>query len=311
MARVLVFADGTPDDDDWKGAFAWSLIRALAESQHQVLVLTTVEPEKIMIEHPRLTIGRPAPNWGAQHLPKFLQGVVMFRPEVIHTFALKPTRLFGAMTIWPYLHGACAIFPGLMRFSAFFEAADLREKDPTLTWHKGSRASVVFTPAQQRAFDEKFQLLSELLPVELEHGVRTQQDGAENVLLIPAPVSEWGNVEQDLRRLAEFLLASPHLQARIVGGWGDLPLSERRAGWQYLLPVADRVSMLEKLPFTEFLKQAREAQSIWLECLPSDSWRQVLSTFVAEGLGRTLHGHRPTLAQGSTANFLSRLFSQT
>ncbi len=67
MARVLVFTDRTPDDDDWKGAFAWGLIRALAESQHQVLVLTTAEPELIGVSHPRLTVGRPAPNWGAQH----------------------------------------------------------------------------------------------------------------------------------------------------------------------------------------------------------------------------------------------------
>lgn len=310
MARVLVFTDRTPDDDDWKGAFAWGLIRALAESQHQVLVLTTAEPELIRITHPRLTIGRPAPNWGAQHLPKFVQGLIMFRPDVIHTFALKKSRLPSALTIWPYLHGACQVFPRLKRFSGFFEENDLSEKDSSLLWHKGSQSGVVFTTPQQRALNERFNLRADVLPVELELTSEFGRNVSETALLVPAPVSDWKNAEHDLKKLAEFLIASPSVHAKIVGGWGALPLSERRSGWQHLLPVGERVKMLESMSFEDFLKEAKEADSLWLECLPADSWRHVIAAFVGEGLGRILHGHRPLLQQGSTANFLNRLYSQ-
>ena len=46
------------------------MIRALAESQHQVLVLTTLDPATIDVAHPRLTIARPAPSWRADNLPR-------------------------------------------------------------------------------------------------------------------------------------------------------------------------------------------------------------------------------------------------
>jgi hypothetical protein len=307
--RVLVLTDRTPADDDWKGAFAWKLILSLAESQHQVLVFTTADPDSIGITHPRLSIGRPAPGWGAQHLPKFIQGIIMFRPEVIQTFAMKPSKLWPSLTVWPYLNSALRVLPGVKRFSSYFDESDLLEADPSLVWHKGSLSGSAFTPALQRSLERRFQLHADVLPVELELRRDSNAAGGD-VVLVPAPVGEWNDPDRDLSELAAYLKAHPQARARINGGWGDLPLSARREGWGHLLEVADRVALLEKMSLPEFFKEVQAAGLIWIKPLVAHSWRHVVASLAAEGLGREVFGPRLILNQGSTANSLSRLFSR-
>lgn len=311
MARVLVLTDRLPDDHDWKGAFTWKLILSLAESQHQVLVLTTADTEAIGITHPRLSIGRPAPSWTAQHLPKFLQGILMFRPEVVQTFALKPSKLWPAMTIWPYLNSALRVLPGVKRFSGYFEESDLSEKDPALIWHRGSHAGATFTPSLQRTLSDRFQLRSDVLPLDLELPRQREAGDRTGAILVPAPVGEWSNPDHGLDELARFLRENPESKARIVGGWGELPLLSRREGWGHLLDVADRVKLLEPMALSEFIKEVQAASQVWMKPLGVQSWRHIVASLVAEGLGRKTIGPRIILNQGSTANSLSRLFSQT
>lgn len=311
MARVLVLTDRLPSDHDWKGAFTWKLILSLAESQHQVLVLTTAETEAIGITHPRLSIGRPAPSWAAQHLPKFLQGILMFRPEVVQTFAMRPSKLWPALTIWPYLNSALRVLPGVKRFSGYFEETDISEKDPALTWHRGSHAGATFTPSLQRTLSERFQLRSDVLPLDLELPREREVAGTSGALLVPAPVGEWSDPDHGLDELARFLRENSELKARIVGGWGELPLLSRREGWGHLLDVADRVKLLEPMALPEFIKEVQSAAQIWMKPLTAHSWRHIVASLAAEGLGRQVAGPRIILNQGSTANSLSRLFSQT
>lgn len=306
MARVLVLTDRLPNDDDWKGALAWQIIRGLAESQHEVLVWTTVDPVKIDVQHPRLSIGRIAPAWRAAYLPRIIQGLLSFSPEVIHTFAFKPSSLWPKLSAWPYLNGVSVLLPGTRRYSTFFEASDADANPASLVWHQASTQCSTFTSDQARTLAGRHGLRCELLPLEGEAPLEEIEE-SERYVLVPAPVPAW---RKELERLKDFLLRHPELRARIVGGWGDMAASERREGWRRLAEVADRISLLEPLDYLAFRRQVAGAESVWTEGLTTDSWRAVAATLTAQACGRPLRGPAPRLEEGSPANFLSRLYAQ-
>lgn len=309
MARVLVLTDRHPLDPDWKGAVAWKLILALSEAQHQVLVLTTLNPDSISITHPRLTIARPAKTWDARQLPKFLQGILLFKPEVIHTFALKPSRLWKTLTVWPYLHGACRVLPGLKRYSTVFETGDLPEGDPSWAWHLGSRRTVVFSEEQKRSL-ENLNRSAEVSPLELEApaGIKTAPP-EDPYVLVPAPVGEWTHPQRDLLLLTRYLEDHPGTHARVAGGWGDWPASSRRIAWSKMMAIAPRLHLLEPLTLPQLMSEAAGAETLWCEPLDPDSWRGLLAAELARALNVPKRGGRPALPPGSSTNFLSRLFA--
>ncbi len=312
MARVLVLTDRQPADFEWKGAFAWDLIRSLAESQHQVLVLTTEDPGQIEVSHPRLTIARPAKSWGVQNLPKFLQAILMFRPEVICTITPQASSLPKGLSIWPYLHSACNVMPKIQRFSTFFESADVEKNPAVLSWHQGSKSCIVFTGNQRQQLRRLHPGNIDVSPFEMQlHHDEDLQPSAEPYVFIPAPVSEWASPAKNLDTLRDHLLKNPGLHARINGGWGEWPASERRSAWQLLMPVADRLQLLEPLALLPMIEQVRGSQSLWMDGLVHDSWRDIVSRFVAQQFNKALPDSRPALPTGSTANFLSRLFAGT
>ncbi len=310
MARVLVLTDRHPLDPDWKGAIAWKLILSLSESQHQVLVLTTQDPESIMITHPRLTIASPAKTWDARQFPKFLQGILLFRPEIIHTFAVRPSRLWKGLSIWPYLNGGLKVLPGHQRFSTVFEAKDLPERDPSWSWHLGSKRTLVFSEDHKKTF-EAYNRVTEVSPLEIEIPTTGafKEEATEPFVLIPAPVGEWSHPQRDLLMLSRFLEDHPSLHARINGGWGDFPASSRRIAWAKLMGVADRLHMLEPLSLPEFIRMARASDTLWCEPIEKESWRGLLVAQLSAVLNVPTRGSRPALPTGSTANFLSRLFA--
>lgn len=309
MARVLILTDRHPEDADWKGAMAWSLIRSLCESQHQVLVLTTLDPESISISHPRLTLARPAPSWAVSHLPQFIQAIMLFNPDVIHTFALKPSRLWKNLTLWPYLNVGCRILPRAKRFSIVFEASDLSAEDASLVWLQGSEQTVVFSPEHKAALAEKLGPSIEISPFEIDMRPEHSREKDHPFILVPAPVGEWRNPQRDLLMLAKHLSENPDLHAYIAEGWGDWPASSRRQAWAKMMNIADRLHMLEPMTFSGLLSQAARAQALWCEPLLKDSWRDLIASHVSQSLNIPAYGLRPALAMGSTANFLSRLFA--
>jgi hypothetical protein len=274
---LAVIVDRPPDDPEWKGAIAWNIILSLAESQHEVLALTTCDLSEIEISHPRLNMARPAPSFSLRHLPKWLRAIFQFQPEVIHTFALK---LQGprALTVWPLLESGLSVMPRVRRFSTALSDSDLLP----------------------------FPAVS--APFELPSGTATGEKSS--TVLIPAAVSEWPRWQESLLLLNEFLMSNRELHVEILGGWGDLPLSDRRNGWQMLENVVQQVHMRDALSFTEFIEAARVSGGIWLRSLPSNSWRALVATYTAKELGLPTWGDLPELKTGSTANFLSRLYSQ-
>ena len=290
MARLAVLTDRAPNDSEWKGHFAWNIILSLAESQHEVLALTTLDPASIEVAHSRLTVVRPAAGWSLLHSPKWIRALFQFRPEIVHTFSLKPTKTPKALTIWPLLESALSAMPRIRRYSTSLSNSD-------------------FAPF--RGIET---------PLELQHTSRiqdtvnsiqdTEQQPNIGSVIVPGAVSEWHRPQSDLLLLNEFLLSNRETHAHVIGGWGDWTLSERRSGWKTLEEVQSQVTMGPALDFAGFVELARTSRGFWLRCFHGNSWRSLVAAHVARQLTLATWGEVPQLNVGSSANFLSRLYSQ-
>lgn len=311
MARLLVLTDLPPDDTAWKGALTWRIILSLAESHHEVMVLTPVELEKIQITHPRLLVTRPVDSWRVDQLPMIAKVLLTYQPQIIHSFAFQARSGWPSLSVWPYLNAMTKVIPNLRRFSTLFEDADCALRDPSLIWHRGSLLTTVFSEQHKARVATRLGGQVEVLPLDLEFK-NLESDSQNREALIPAPVSEWKSPEHGLKHLAEFLLRYPETSVRIVGGWGDWPQSRRKDGWQILASVAEKVSMTEALSFAKLISELRSKDMMWLEPLCADSWKYLLCSQLALQLNKKIFitSHkRPELMAGSTANSLSRLYS--
>lgn len=309
MAKLAVLTDRRHDDTDWKGAFTWRLILSLAESQHEVLVLTTQDPIEIPVTHPLLTVAQPADSWRLDKLPKWAQALLQFKPEIIHTFAFHPQHNWSQLTIWPYLNSALAAFPQVRRFSTLFDAVDANTRDSSWSWHEGSQSITVFDKEHKKTVQLVFSGSIEVAPAELEIPNQFMLGEDQGYLLIPAPVSEWNNPTSDLTALARELERDPELRVKIIGGWGECLASERRRGWEILSAVAGQVQMLDPVHLPGLIQLSAMAKAIWLKPIPSHSWRSIVSRQVADALSKTVYGPQKERMTGSTANFISRLYT--
>lgn len=319
MARILAIVDRRPDDPDWKGAAAWKMIHSLAESQHEVRVLTTEDPAVIHWAHPRLTVTRPSRSWSATELPKLMQAIWSFQPEVIHSFSLRTSSLWPALSVWPWLSGLTKVLPNTRRWSTLFDSTDLQPKDATFPWHVGGHGLTVPSRAVRETLRRSFLGTIETLPLDLdvvEPMITSPSTGTIEppFALIPAPVNRWRNPWEDLRRLAEFLRQNPELKVLIVGGWGEFSPSRRKKGWLILSGVMSQVRMTDPLSLAQLLPYARTADRLWLEPLDVSSWTATVAFELARSLDKEVHalsGAPPPRTEGSAANFLSRLYTQS
>ncbi len=278
MARLIAMVDRPPADKEWKGAFAWKMILALAESQHEVLALTTLDPAEIEIAHPRLTVANPAPTWRLNHSAAWLKAILQFQPEVLHSFGISRMTGPSALTIWPYLGRARDLFPRLRAYSTVFDEDDFAPFEP------------IKTP--------------------LDFFFEGEQDEAKSThWIIPMPVSRWIKPKLELLMLADHLEQNPDREVMIIGGWGNYPVRERRAGWAYLKQVRSRIHMCPEMDFQGFLRLARNSAGFWLRSMPPTSWTARVSALVAENFHLPVIGSVAQLQAGSSANFLSRLYS--
>lgn len=308
MAKLAVLTDRSPADLDWKGAYIWKAILSLAESQHEVLVLTPLDPGEIPFTHSRLTVIQPATNWRLNHLAKWLMALLQFRPEVIHTFAPDKNAQWSLLSIWPYLNSAVSLLPDVKRVCTLFETSDFDSKPPFGTWIRGAQSWTVFTQAQADLARQIFKGEVTLAPLDSEPA-STEPD-PERFLIVPAPVDQWRSPVVDLFMLADYLQIHPDTRVEIVGGWGRMSSRHRREGWEILQSVSTRIKMRDPLTLESFRERAAASSGMWLRALNPDDWTYYQSVQIAVSFGKPIFGVKPQLNVGSTANFLSRLYSQ-
>jgi hypothetical protein len=294
VARLLVLTDRLDSDPDWKGAVIWQTIMSLAESQHEVLVATPLSLEYIQQTHPRLTVIQPIRSWRVDQLPRLIKTILSYQPQVIHSFALQPSRTLTPLTVWPYLTGMCKALPGVRRVSTFFEVADCARRDPSFLWHQSCSIATAFSEAHRQTIALELDRPATRLPLELQ----SLSGAPATRLVIPAAVSEWQNPTSGLQVLRRRLEENSAVTALVIGGWGDCSPSQRKAGWSELQELGARVKMCAPLSYSDLLEELRQGGEILLDLLPPRSWRYLL-------ISQLLNVN----AQGSTANSISRIYS--
>ena len=309
MSRVLVFTDRDSEDRGWKGALIWQIILSLAESQHEVLVATPLESGRTAVTHPRLTVTRPVTSWRADQIVPLTRLLFTYQPQVIQTFALKTSRLWPALSVWPYLQGLCRTMPHVQRISTLFDEDDAITTDASFRWHQSANAVTVFSEHQRARCEHRFG--RQVLVVPMEITPITKPPSPLRGVVVPAPVSEWHDPEGGLMRLARLCTEEQSYDVHILGGWGDWTARERKQGWLRLQKVAERVHFHPDFSLSEFATIAQTAERLWLEPLHQSSWRYLLATTLGTQYERkmTLPGAWvPSVSAGSTANSLSRIY---
>jgi hypothetical protein len=222
MARLLVLTDRPPNDADWKGALTWRIILALAESHHEVLVLTPVPLAEIPTTHPRLTVVNPVGSWRVDQFPKMARVFLSYQPQVVHSFAFRPSRLWSTLSVWPMLHALSVMLPGAARFSTFFDPSDCSKADEI--WHRGSARITVFSEEHRAPVAALLGRPVDVVPLDLEQlGDMGAQAAGSGRVLVPAAVSDWENPSSGLDHLAAFLRRHPENSVHVIGGWGKWP----------------------------------------------------------------------------------------
>ena len=298
MARVAVLIDRAPGDPDWKGGAAWTIINALSESQHDVQVFTPLNPDRLGVIHPRVNVARPAKNFALTTMVSWGRALAQYQPDVIHTFAPHSAR-FPKLTIWPYLEGLAPVLPRARRLVTLFDASDVSRDHVAARWVGGHARWSVFDPDLTLSDDHRHEFdrlnVDDVLPAPAPVPADPTAETAPT--LVPAPLSEWVDVDRAVANLASALRDDPNLRVRIIGGWGDTPPSERRRVWTTLGDLGARVHLGEALSLAEFVRDARAAQGLWTEALRPGSWRALVAARVRAG------------RSGDTINQLSRIYS--
>ena len=104
MAKICFLTDRSPSDPDPFSWLIWNQFRALAESQHDVLVVSSrPPPDEERWQHPRLQIVEPFKNWSIRNLPRFLTLLAHHKPDVLHWIEPRAKTLTHLQWVTPAL----------------------------------------------------------------------------------------------------------------------------------------------------------------------------------------------------------------
>jgi hypothetical protein len=104
VARVVLIAPSLPPSPDPEALLAWRLANSLAECQHEIKLLTGKHPYQLFPQfHPRVELLQIFQRWSVFEIPKILQILHQWRPEVLHL--LPPPQLSPVWMSLPFTAG--------------------------------------------------------------------------------------------------------------------------------------------------------------------------------------------------------------
>lgn len=268
MARIAFFTESLPPNGDVIGRFAWDLIQALAEQEHEIRVFSTYrEGEELPESHPRIEIVRPFRKWSLLELPKAVPLLLAFKPDVLHLIQPHQEALSGfsnAMEIVPALR---SVIGNPAMIASFFDldSKSLRRHRLLL---KSIRALTVSNQTQNDLITAHFDAIGsppEIAVVPMGFGITPLRQSTENeiivfdsvdldsihalkakfpkLIVVAGPVESHSDPECTFRAIASALKFDPQAAAVILDGWGRLPVRARHACEEiiYGSGVANRV----------------------------------------------------------------------
>jgi hypothetical protein len=104
MSKICFLTDRLPTDPDPFSTLMWNQFIVLAESQHDVVVVSHLPPpEGERWQHPRLQVVQPFPSWSIRYLPRFIQLLAGHKPDVLHWVEPAKPKLHHLQWVTPAL----------------------------------------------------------------------------------------------------------------------------------------------------------------------------------------------------------------
>ena len=104
MSKICFLTDRLPTDPDPFSTLIWNQFLVLAESHHDVLVVSHLPPpEQERWQHPRLQVIQPFTSWSIRFLPRFVRLLVGHKPDVLHWIEPAQPKLHHMQWITPAL----------------------------------------------------------------------------------------------------------------------------------------------------------------------------------------------------------------
>jgi len=104
MSKICFLTDRLPTDPDPFSTLIWNQFLVLAESHHDVLVVSHLPPpEGERWQHPRLQVIQPFTSWSIRFLPRFIRLLVGHKPDVLHWIEPSHPKLHHMQWITPAL----------------------------------------------------------------------------------------------------------------------------------------------------------------------------------------------------------------
>lgn len=104
MSKICFLTDRLPTDPDPFSTLMWNQFLVLAESQHDVLVVSHLPPpDGERWQHPRLQVVQPFPSWSIRYLPRFIQLLAGHKPDVLHWIEPLKPKLHHLQWVTPAL----------------------------------------------------------------------------------------------------------------------------------------------------------------------------------------------------------------
>lgn len=104
MSKICFLTDRLPTDPDPFSTLMWNQFIVLAESQHDVVVVSHLPPpEGERWQHPHLQVLQPFSSWSIRHLPRFIQLIAGHKPDVLHWIEPLHPKLHHLQWVTPAL----------------------------------------------------------------------------------------------------------------------------------------------------------------------------------------------------------------
>lgn len=258
MARLAFFTEQLPGAGSVSRSlagtesidFSYGLMISLADQQHEVRVFSTYrENDPMPPSHSRLQIVRPFRKWSWLEIPRLIPILLDFQPEILHFIQPRKEALGG-------LTNATSVLPSLGpligRPRIVVSLYDVRREELQKNKILLSLANTVIVANKQQA-DEltdwftswlsdrtrqpSIEIVSlpsstaEIADLEREvlPSVERLQEATKNLIFIPGQLDEQRDLAALALALNQVLTAIPSVGLIFGGGWGDVPLQDRRS----------------------------------------------------------------------------------
>jgi hypothetical protein len=273
MSKICFLTDRLPTDNDPFSALIWNQFRILAESQHDVLVISSgPAPKDLVWQHPRLQIVEPFPNWSLRYLPRFIKLLAYHKPDVLHWIEPRTTKLGLLQWIAPALATlkkrpllAISLWDPARWEKGVFNSGTLPAMDILFVTHPLHR---------ERIWSRWPQLMSRVQVAPLLFHQQSPSHHwitkwADDFAFVPGQLSDALSLEDLLEGLRATL--SKHPQRKAV-----IPMSGRRERFLFLealrsLELDGRVAVLESLDWATWQELYLRASEIRADLLKSNS----------------------------------------